>query len=166
MEIITRKEAKARGLMRYFTGKACSRGHVEERRTSTGVCVRCHSAQSRAWDAENREKNRESNRRWRAANPGKAQKCDREWYGANPHLNAAKDARWRTKEPRVVPSWIDQEACRVIYLEARSRGLEVDHIVPLQHPLVCGLHVESNLQPLTRTENRTKGNNHWPNMPE
>lgn len=72
----------------------------------------------------------------------------------------------RTKEPRVVPTWVSQEECRRVYLDARSRGLEVDHIVPLIHPLVCGLHVEFNLQPLTKAENNAKGNKHWPDMPE
>jgi hypothetical protein len=38
-EIISRKEAKAAGLTRYFTGKPCKRGHVVERRVDTGIVL-------------------------------------------------------------------------------------------------------------------------------
>jgi 5-methylcytosine-specific restriction endonuclease McrA len=42
---------------------------------------------------------------------------------------------------------------------------EVDHIVPLKSPLVCGLHVEHNLQVIPATQNRRKHNRVWPDMP-
>ena len=38
-------------------------------------------------------------------------------------------------------------------------GSEVDHEIPINHPLVCGLHCKANLQHLTKEENRKKGNN-------
>lgn len=41
MEIITRKEAKAAGLSTYFTGKACTKGHVARRGTANGSCQQC-----------------------------------------------------------------------------------------------------------------------------
>ncbi len=40
-EIITRKDAVALRLVRYFTGKPCKHGHVGERRTDTGNCIEC-----------------------------------------------------------------------------------------------------------------------------
>jgi hypothetical protein len=40
-EIITRREARDRGLAKYMTGKPCKHGHVGERRTDTGNCVEC-----------------------------------------------------------------------------------------------------------------------------
>ena len=41
MDIVTRKDAKAQGLTRYFTGKPCPHGHISERMTSSGGCVAC-----------------------------------------------------------------------------------------------------------------------------
>lgn len=35
---------------------------------------------------------------------------------------------------------------------------EVDHIIPISHPDVCGLHVPWNLQIIPQAENRAKGN--------
>ena len=39
--LVTKKEAEAQGLARYFTGVLCKRGHVAERRTSSSDCVEC-----------------------------------------------------------------------------------------------------------------------------
>lgn len=41
---------------------------------------------------------------------------------------------------------------------AKRRGLEVDHIIPIKHDKICGLHVPWNLQMLTRSENARKNN--------
>jgi hypothetical protein len=38
-EIITRADALAKGLKRFFTGKPCKRGHVVERRVDTGIAL-------------------------------------------------------------------------------------------------------------------------------
>jgi hypothetical protein len=37
-------------------------------------------------------------------------------------------------------------------------GFEVDHVIPLNGKDVCGLHTPTNLQVLTKTQNRSKGN--------
>lgn len=69
------------------------------------------------------------------------------------------------------PAWADKEAIRQFYAEAamlsRERNVphEVDHIVPLRSPIVCGLHCEFNLRVVTMEENRKKSNLFWPDMP-
>ena len=53
---------------------------------------------------------------------------------------------------------------RKIYEEAqqltRATGIQydVDHVVPLQSPVVCGLHCEFNLRVITSVENKRKQN--------
>ena len=62
------------------------------------------------------------------------------------------------------PSWANKETIDEIYKTAKKlteeTGIphEVDHIVPVKHPLVCGLHVENNLQIITQRENQMKSN--------
>jgi len=59
-----------------------------------------------------------------------------------------------------------------MYREAQYRskreGIDyhVDHIVPLQNELVCGLHNEFNLRVVPATVNLAKHNTDWPGKPE
>lgn len=83
----------------------------------------------------------------------------REWQKDNLALMAAHAAARRALRRKAMPAWVDKEVIKTIYLEAGRRGLTVDHIIPLKHPLVCGLHVPWNLQLLTLEENARKHNN-------
>lgn len=72
--------------------------------------------------------------------------------------------RWMIARIVATPPWFDSKEVRAIYREAarltRETGIthEVDHAIPLQHPLVCGLHWHANLQILTQAQNTAKGN--------
>lgn len=90
------------------------------------------------------------------------------WAKANPDkINALIAKRNAIKKNALAP-WADLTAIRAIYAEAtrltKETGIrhEVDHIYPLQGETCCGLHVENNLQILTKTENIRKKNR----MPE
>jgi len=82
-----------------------------------------------------------------------------------------KKAEWsayiverRKKRDKSLPPWADKKAIRAVYIKARQLTVEtgikyeVDHIIPSNHELVCGLHVENNLQILTESENIKKSN--------
>ncbi len=83
MDIVTRTEAKERGLARYFTGKPCPHGHVAERWAITSRCVECDRKRHRKYDEANREKIREASRKFREANPEKTGERKRKYYEAN-----------------------------------------------------------------------------------
>lgn len=62
------------------------------------------------------------------------------------------------------PAWADADAIREVYREARELAQltgqphQVDHIVPLNHRRVCGLHVAYNLAAVPSWFNLSKGN--------
>lgn len=69
--------------------------------------------------------------------------------------STARRSRYRFL--RQTPRWADLQKIEQFYRKCPI-GLEVDHIVPIRGQNVCGLHVENNLQYLTRTENLRKFN--------
>lgn len=84
-------------------------------------------------------------------------------YEQNKALYLAKFLKRRAAKMRALPVWADLEKINQIYEEARVKSesgikYEVDHIVPLQSELVCGLHVHYNLRVITKEENRKKRN--------
>ncbi len=62
------------------------------------------------------------------------------------------------------PPWVKLTDLMPIWRECRRleevHGVpyEIDHIVPLNHPKVCGLSVPWNMRPLPRSVNGQKGN--------
>lgn len=90
-------------------------------------------------------------------------------HAARPELAAIIQSTRRAKKRAAMPKWVDRKALKEFYRAAKEitaeTGVvhEVDHIVPLKHQLVCGLHVPANLQILTATENKSKNNSFVPN---
>ena len=91
-------------------------------------------------------------------------------YYQRPEVKArwkAMDAERRALEHSATPPWLTDDhrgEIKAIYSAANRREAEtgiphhVDHIIPLKHPDVCGLHVHWNLRVLTATENLSKSN--------
>lgn len=182
------------GETRYRTGKPCKHGHVAERLTSDGVCIRCKRGKSkRSSDpavrgaARRRQKAAHRLAHPEAHRAARARRVSR-WRKAHPELARAKRnahlARWRAANPgeraarrkrdkllrddatsRAIPGWADHAAIAQIYECARFLDVQVDHTVPLRSPIVCGLHVEHNLRPMLPGQNASKGNRYWPDMP-
>jgi hypothetical protein len=139
----------------------------------------------RAWYARNAEKVRARKNAYNKINPKaratrmnyrltnleRCREMVREWSKANPDKRCIYANRRRSAKLNATPLWANQFIIDEIYELAQLRttltGIKwhVDHIVPLQSKLVCGLHTEANLQVIPAIKNAIKGNSFWPDMP-
>jgi hypothetical protein len=140
------------------------------------------------WQKKNKEKVADYTRKWREkvgqervlsdakayreANREKTREAALKWQRKNLGRVAANNAARYAAKLRATPAWADLEKIAQIYIEAaelaKNNGVtyHVDHVIPLRSKIVCGLHCEANLRILDAGENRSKGNRHWPDMPE
>lgn len=126
------------------------------------------AAYSKKWNETNKNKRRQIEKDWKERNPDKVKEYNKKggqkWAANNKAKRLASvRARQLAKKDRT-PPWVDKSELEKFYMESarltKETGIqhEVDHIVPLQGETVSGLHVPWNLQVLTRSENRSKGN--------
>lgn len=131
------------------------------------------------WESLNkhvdRNRNPEAEKRkqvkYRMLNRAKRVVSSMQWAASNRHLTRHYANMRRCKKIQATPLWANILAIKSIYELAQLNTIvtgilhHVDHIVPLNSRLVCGLHWEYNLQILSNTENSIKSNRIWPDMP-
>lgn len=119
------------------------------RKTAYNKNIKSIKENAKVYYYENKERMNESNRQWNRDNP---------------HRRKAIGAKYRAASLQASVPWVNQEAIAEVYKECsetteRTGVLHhVDHIVPLQSKVVCGLHNEFNLQIIPAKENLTKSN--------
>jgi hypothetical protein len=126
-----------------------------------------HKARSLQYYSQNKKTRSDKMRLWYSANADKVAKNVQEYRTARPGFVAAKQAKRRAALLQATPAWADLKVIEEIYRDAATRleVFHVDHIVPLNSPVVCGLHCEANLQILAARDNLVKSNSIWPHMP-
>ena len=123
----------------------------------------CHKA--------NPDIHRKASERYRNKNKEKCYAAQEVSRKANPAKYVAYVRKRQARKLHATPSWADEFIIEEIYdlavrrTKATGFKWQVDHIVPLQSKLVCGLHWELNLQVIPETVNKSKGNRFWPDMP-
>jgi hypothetical protein len=148
------------------------------------VCKLCWSIKTDEWKKKNPEKRRAIALKWAKAHYPYIRECKaryrakdplrmRKWSIENPEKKKLLNKLWSQKnKPRILatvrarqcqklkatPPWSNLEEIRSIYVLAAKQGMHVDHVIPLRHPLVCGLHVPANLQLMTPHDNYSKSN--------
>jgi len=82
----------------------------------------------------------------------------------------SKELRRHRNIRMATPKWANIDKICELYLKRDSMNqagfnVVVDHIVPINHNYVCGLHCESNLEIISYRINEAKSNHYWPDMP-
>jgi len=139
-------------------------------------CRACVSAYNKAYNAtrrgeavtrvaEWRKKNPDARKREYARNAEGIKARAKAWLLDNPAKRRMFWANYRARRLSATPLWANRADIASIYAACTAlnklhgpASYHVDHIVPLNHDLVCGLHTPDNLRVIPASENRAKSN--------
>ena len=179
MEIISRKEAKSRGLSLYYTGETCKHGHIDQRRVDSCACLTCLKLKREEYFPQyyedNKEKLQQANRdryrenseyhhNYRKDNMDRYKEYRRAYAKENPDIFRAANHKRRALIKQAEGSFtkadidrlkeIQNNLCNMCSIDLLTTGYHIDHIVPLSR---CGNNWPENLQLLCPTCNLRKG---------
>lgn len=158
--IVKRSDAKADGLIKYFTGNPCTSGHIDQRYVAGGKCESCNRIENRKWKEYHSEykKKIRSDPEYRAMENKKS--SDR--YKLNPkdqlvHVRN-RQARIKKADGRFtkddIISILDQQKYCCVYCSSNiADNYHIDHIMPISKG---GSNWPSNLQCLCPRCNQSK----------
>ena len=147
-----------------------------------------HKVLAKAWYEKNKEKSKQRSKKAYEATKNtdvvKEQRKQHRLNNAEKYKEYYKKYRLNNKDKSVaavnkrnalkklaIPLWANdffiQEAYHLAKLRTKVFGFKwhVDHIVPINSKIVCGLHTHGNLQVIPAIENIKKSNKYWENMP-
>lgn len=137
----------------------------------TSPCKVCHTKAVYSWRGRNIETARAIVARWRKRNLKAKALLAVGYTKRHPERTRALSAKHRAGRLSAIPKWANHFFIGEIYDLSRRRTAatgflwHVDHIVPLNSKIVCGLHCEQNLQVIPAVKNYEKNNTVWPDMP-
>lgn len=127
-------------------------------------------ARNKVYYVKNREKIKKQTQQWRSENHDRMISYNKEygkWWRANNKGLVTAAANKRSKRiKRATPPWFEEVEVKELYTKCATltkiTGVkhEVDHDVPIQSELVCGLHCRDNLRIIKASDNRKKWNKH------
>lgn len=138
-EIITRAEARARGLKRYFTALPCRHGHVCERYAVGNGCTEClriknakfdqnypskKKALQKAYYRRNRENLLKKKRQYREIHP----EISKEWRSRNPGYHQ----QWQANHPEKIRMYKNKHRDKRLK-QSRDRAEKVRDLIAVLH---------------------------------
>ena len=146
--IISRKEAKEKGLKFFFTGCLCKRGHIALRYVSTASCKPCVAFVAKRWRLNHPNKSKEACARYFAKKKDFCNQLCREyyadnrerergrkkkWFAANRERMNKKSRRWRSKNPETVNVYNRNRRTRKASSGGRHTAADIADIFKMQH---------------------------------
>ena len=171
--IISRKEARAAKMLRYFTGKPCKHGHIAERQVSSGNCFQCSrehglevkhagcrrryqankesaAVKYRAYYLKRREYMLERAREYQRNNPEKVNFHS----GQRAAMRRSAEGRYTAEDINTIRKHQNSK-CAVCRIDIGPRRESVDHIIALSNG---GTNWPRNIQLLCKSCNSRKKN--------
>ena len=129
------------------------------------VCKSCDDLRKKAYSAQNSESVAKSKSDYRLKNLEKISQYLAWWRKEYSYKMCSYANNRRALLLHATPRWAEKEKINEIYRQAAMMNkknpemkYQVDHIIPLNSELVCGLHTHENMQILPATQNQSKGN--------
>jgi 5-methylcytosine-specific restriction endonuclease McrA len=149
MKIISKQDAKAAGLPKFFTGQPCKRGHVAARLVSNHHCIDCNREDDAAFYQAHKAKIETRKAIYRKTLKGIEVKRN-----DNSKRRAQKHSAPYLAHPLPSPADGRCPCCRVKMVQGHKRhGPSLDHIVSLEHG---GHHVPINTWIICKSCNSSK----------
>lgn len=147
-DIISRAEARARKLKRYFTGRPCKYGHLAERNLACGLCEECIKIHNKKFYWENKTSVSQRKAAYKVTNRQKIVaarkqkykkekeiqlKKTRDWYAANIDHARARRRRWIAKNRELHLSYLRNRRARRHGAEGSHTSADIAEILSLQN---------------------------------
>lgn len=130
-----RYAAREAGLLTYFTGKPCPKGHVAERRVHNGACAECEAVAKRVAYEKNRDSALMRAQKYRDANRAQINEKAAARRKADPEKHRQAAARYRERNADAVRArWVEayknglRDYYKKKYVENRDRMLQADRL--------------------------------------
>lgn len=128
---------------------------------------------SRRYYQSHKKERSEYTKKWRVNRPEICREVNRKWRIKNKEKTRFYSFKYRSAKLLATPPWINEnheKQMSLMYVLAKSLEVntegrfEVDHIIPLCGENFCGLNVPWNLQVISASQNRSKGNKLIPEL--
>jgi hypothetical protein len=111
VKLISRKDARALGLKRYFTGKACLRGHMGERQVLNAGCLDCQAERLRRSRRQNHAHVLDMERKYKNRNRERIQRNHAKYRNKNRERIRRQQARLKKQAAKAL------KVCRLLGIE-------------------------------------------------